>query len=128
MNAIELCGGALLLACLCVVLRECSFGAYRTVAVVGCVGLLTVAVGRIGGLFEALGSSLGGSTAALCADVLRILGVGYVYGSCAEVCRGVGENGIASAVETVGRVEILWLAVPALREILNMASVLLGSV
>lgn len=127
MNAIQICGGALLLACMCVVLRECGFGAYRTVAVVGCVVLLTAAVTRIGEIFGSLGSALGGSTAELCDDVLRILGVGYVFGSCADVCRGVGENGIASAVETVGRVEILWLAVPALREILIMGAELLGS-
>ena len=51
---------------------------------------------------------------------VKIVGVGYLFGICADVCRELGENGIAKAVEVVGRVEIILIVMPFLMDIINL--------
>jgi stage III sporulation protein AD len=56
---------------------------------------------------------------------VKILCVGYLFGICADICREMSENGIAKAVEVAGRVEIIIIVLPHLKEIINMGAGLL---
>lgn len=58
--------------------------------------------------------------------VIKALGISFLTGICAEVCRGAGENGLASGVENVGKTEILLLALPMLEEVLATAKEMLS--
>ena len=55
------------------------------------------------------------------------LGVAMLTGSCADLCRECREAGIASYVEMAGRLEILLLCIPLIRDILSAVSGLLGA-
>ena len=57
---------------------------------------------------------------------LKVLGLGYLYGICADVCRDMSESGIAKAVEAVGRVEIVAVVMPYFEEIIKVGVELLG--
>ena len=57
---------------------------------------------------------------------LKVLGLGYLYGICADVCRDMSESGIAKAVEAVGRVEIVAVVMPFFEEIIKVGVELLG--
>lgn len=57
---------------------------------------------------------------------LKILGLGYLYGICADVCRDMSETGIAKAVEAVGRVEIVAVVMPYFEEIIKVGVELIG--
>ena len=57
---------------------------------------------------------------------LKILGCGYLFGICADVCRELGEGGIAKAVEIAGRLEIMLLVLPFFKEIINIGVELIG--
>lgn len=52
---------------------------------------------------------------------LKILGVGYLCRLTADFCVDLGEGGIARAVEAVSRLEIIWISLPFLRELLSLA-------
>jgi hypothetical protein len=56
---------------------------------------------------------------------LRLVGVGYVYGASAEISRTMGQSEVASALEVVGRVEILLIAVPYIKEIITLGAELI---
>ena len=58
--------------------------------------------------------------------VLKILGIGYVSGICADVCTELGEQRIASAVLTVARIESLIVVSPMILEIMNVGLELIG--
>lgn len=58
--------------------------------------------------------------------VFRALGVALLSQCCADLSRECGESGIASLVELAGKVEILWLSLPLIREILTTAQSLLA--
>ena len=57
---------------------------------------------------------------------LKVLGLGYLYGICADVCRDLSEAGIAKAVEAVGRVEIVAVIMPYFEEIIKVGVELIG--
>lgn len=52
--------------------------------------------------------------------VLKIIGIGYVSGICSDICRELGETGIASAVSLVARIESLAVISPMIIEILTL--------
>lgn len=52
--------------------------------------------------------------------ILKIIGLGYLFGISADICRELGEGGIAKALEVAGRVEIFSLSVPYLVKTLNL--------
>jgi stage III sporulation protein AD len=52
--------------------------------------------------------------------ILKIIGLGYLFGISADICRELGEGGIAKALEVAGRVEIILLSVPDLIKTLNL--------
>ena len=51
---------------------------------------------------------------------VKVLGIGYLFGICADICRELGEAGIAKAVEVVGRVEIIAVVIPYFQEIIKV--------
>lgn len=53
--------------------------------------------------------------------LLRALGIAVLTQSCSDICKECGESGIAGGVELIGKVEILLLSLPLIREILSAA-------
>lgn len=53
--------------------------------------------------------------------ILKIIGLGYLFGISADVCRELGESSIASAVSLIGRFEIIAVALPFINELLALA-------
>ncbi len=58
--------------------------------------------------------------------LLAALGIAVLTGVCADICRECRETGIASYVELAGRLELLLLCLPLIRDILDSVSALLG--
>ena len=118
--------GAAILICICAFLLK-SLGS-RTAAVFSAlctVIILIEGVGRVSGLL----ASLFGVIPAECSDVigacLKVVGAGYLFGATADVCRTLSETEIAKAVEVVGRVEIILIVLPFVKEIIDMGAELL---
>ena len=53
-------------------------------------------------------------------SAIKVLGLGYLFGICTDICRELGEPGIAKAVEVVGRVEIIAVVIPYFEEIIRV--------
>ncbi len=59
--------------------------------------------------------------------LLKALGVAFLTETAASVCRDSGEAGLASWVETAGRLEILLVSLPLIRTVLDTVAALLGA-
>lgn len=57
--------------------------------------------------------------------ILRALGIAWMTSAAGEICRGAGEGQLASWLETAGRVELLVLSLPLLRQLMSAAGVVL---
>ena len=58
--------------------------------------------------------------------LLKALGVAFLTETAASVCRDSGETGLATWVETAGKLEILLLSFPLIRTVLDTVAALLG--
>ena len=58
--------------------------------------------------------------------LLKALGIGIVTKICSDVCRDCGEGSVASGVELSGKISILALCVPQLKELMGYVSELLN--
>ena len=54
------------------------------------------------------------------AVMIKIIGISYLFGICADTCRELGEAGIAKAVDVAGRVEITVIIMPYFKEIIEI--------
>ncbi len=56
-----------------------------------------------------------------CAAILKMLGIAYIFGISSDVCRELGEAGISTALTTVGRFEIIAVALPYIKELISLS-------
>ena len=75
-------------------------------------------------MFLEIGSDHDISSAA--GAILKIVGVGYLAGIVADVCRELGEAATASAVVFIGRIEIIAIATPFFQEVVRLGMELIG--
>ncbi len=122
----KVCAAAIVSVALCVVLDSLGFRQKGLFAAL-CALLMLSAVGdSLSSLFGSVLSiteQVGISEAAGCA--LRAIGLGYVFGFTADVCRSLGESLIAKVVEVVGRVQIFMVAFPFFEKMILLGKELL---
>ena len=123
----KICLFALVCALLCSLLSGLGFREKGLFALFCSLLMLISFVSTIGdslGGVISLADRAGITDAASC--ILRVVGLGYVFGFTSEICTCLGEGAIASAVTTVGRVEIFLVAYPYLEKTIQLGLELLG--
>ena len=101
-----------------VVLRELGFKGSRLVILLGTVSILGASVLYLGETVSAI-SAITDKGNECAVAMLKIVGVGYAFGICSDVCRDLGESGLSGAVCLFGRVEILMISLPFIKEIIE---------
>lgn len=122
----KLLGGAIICVLVTLILKKESPDSALVLRMVAGVGLAVVCVGAMTPVIEYardIGESLGaGDTVSSVASVLlKALGVSLLTHICATVCRDSGEGSVAYYVELGGKIEIVILSLPLVKEIIDMA-------
>ena len=52
--------------------------------------------------------------------VIKVIGISYLVGITAELCKDAGENAIAAKIELGGKLIILAMAIPIINSLLNL--------
>lgn len=124
---LKILGSALLLLSSAYLLRALGFRGAPIFAAISAIVLISESKESLGYIFGRVKelselSNISEPTSA----ALKILGIGYLFGICADVCRELSEPGIAKAVEIVGRVEIFAVVIPYFERIIRVGVELLG--
>lgn len=101
-----------------VILRELGFRGSRLVMLLGTVSLIFSCVLCIGEVIATL-PGIDGIDEEYAVAMLKIVGVGYAFGICSDVCRDLGQTSLAGAVCLFGRVEILVISLPFIKRIVE---------
>ena len=117
--------GAVAAACLTAIsamlVRECGGRLAALVSLTGGIVILLAVFPRVAALVSALrGISALGADEWL-APILKIIAVGYAVEVGADICRDLGEAGVAARLELCGKMEILLLALPSFLGLLELA-------
>ena len=115
---LRIIGYALITVFLGVLLKELGFKGSKLVLLIGTISIIGVAALSAGSLFSML-PWLDGDNGEYAVAMLKIVGVGYVCGVCADICTELGECGLSNAVCLFGRVEIVTLSLPFIKRIIE---------
>lgn len=112
---------ALLTAICAMLVRECGGKLAALISLTGGVVLLLAVFPRVTELVtEMRGIAALGADEWL-APILKIIAVGYAVEIGADICRDLGETGIAARLELCGKLEIFLLALPSFLGLLELA-------
>lgn len=121
------CIGLMLAASAVVLLKNLGFKGAAVVAAAAAVFF----VRSFDGVFEAIGEtysyiSLRADVSEYAAAALKVVGIGYLSGICADVCRELGESGIAKCIGVIAKLEFVAIAAPFIRDILELSLKFIG--
>ncbi len=123
---LKLCGGALLIAGIALILRQYKPEFAVPVAVGGGVVMLLAIITLIAPQIDYINALwLDESFSVYASPLVKALGVALVAQTAADICRDMGESATASKVELAGKAEIMLLCLPLIGELLGFARELL---
>ena len=96
------------------------------VVCIGVVGIISLCTSGLVSLGQTVDRLITGATGEYARRAVKIIGVGYLSGICADACDTLGQASISRAVLLAGRLEILLLALPCFLEILDLSIGLIG--
>ena len=123
----KICLFAIISVLLVVLLGSLGFkskGLFITLAALLMLGVLQNDLSNIFGEIISFSESAGITDATKTA--LRVVGLGYVFGFTSEICLSLGEPLIASVVTAAGRVQLLVVVYPYIRDVVKLGVELLS--
>ena len=111
-------GYALITVFLGVILKEFGFKGSKLVLIIATVSIIGASALSAGSIFSLI-KGLSGDNSEYAVAMLKIIGVGYVFGVCADICSELGEGGLSNAVCLFGRVEIVTISLPFIKRIIE---------
>jgi stage III sporulation protein AD len=126
-SLLRLCGVAMVGAVAALMLKRHHSGQAAATATVALLLLLTSVLSRYGEAIFTLRALLSGSGFADYGTLmLKSLGIGLTVKITSDVCRDMGEESLAGALELAGRLEILLLCLPLMEEMLSLIREVMG--
>ena len=118
----------LLLAVMAMMLRSFGFRGAVVFSLFAVTVIFSAAAGELSLLFKDMGLAtlFSGDAARYTTAIAKVVGCGYLFGISADMCRELGEVGIAKAVIVSGRIEILLIAAPFFAEIFKIGQELIS--
>ena len=103
----KLFGIAILSAVCAFLLRGLAWRAAPIFACLAAILLLALCEGSIGEIISSLsGIAVRGDVTEPVSVIIKIIGLGYLFGISADICRELGEGGIAKALEVGGQPQL----------------------
>ena len=113
---------AFVLLLLSLMLKEIGFRGAKLFSAVGFIGLYALLLDNFATVFSEMTSLTEVAGLEDCAkDIMKVVGVGYVFGITSDMCQDLGEGSIASVLNAAGRVEIIALTLPFIKRIVALA-------
>lgn len=97
----------------------------RIAVTIMAVGMILVPAGEVIAYVTELSEGVGAPDGETWTILLKALGIAFLTETAASVCRDSGEGGMAGWVEMAGKLEILLLAFPLIRTVLETVTALL---
>ena len=112
----------LLLAIVAYLLSQLGFRGVRAFTALSITAILLLVASSVGKSFGELGVLFEGSEMEeAIKTALKITLVGYVFGFASDTAAELGEGGISSAIILGGRIEIILIALPYIKDVINTA-------
>ena len=126
---VRVCGMGILLSAVCLLLKPLRNDWLPFIRIGGTVLILSMLLEPISDLLREASVMVGAETVSSYARVmLRALGIALLCKISSDVCRDAGEATLGAGVEMTGKLGILFLCLPLIRELISFAAMLLEEV
>lgn len=99
-------------------LKELGFKGAKLLLLIGTVSVIGASVIAFGRIFSSF-PGMDADNREYAQAMMKMIGVGYVFGICSDVCYELGEGGLGGAVVMLGRIEIITLVLPFIKRIVE---------
>ena len=128
---LKICAISLLCVTVGIISRTLSGSVATAVKIAGILLVFSGAMLMMSDVLEAVGDvveefSESSQINAYWGVMLRALGIAVLCRICTDICRDCGEGAIAGGVETAGKIAILFLSLPMVKQIIDYARELLS--
>ncbi len=118
---IEISGIAITAAIAALALKNINQSMGRAVAIAGLILTLLFGIKGVGGAITELITDIDISLLGVYGKrMLKALGIGLTVKIASDICTGCGEGGVAGGIETAGKIEIILICLPTVKELFSL--------
>lgn len=122
MDTAKICGFGIICAMICVLIKHYRNEFSIPVKLGSIIGLFAVIITMLSPVFTYFKNIAGDRISSEYTTILlKALGIGYITQISSDLCRDCGENSIAFGIESVGKTEIIILALPLINKIIELS-------
>ena len=122
MDTAKICAAAICATLLCLLLRQKNPAAAMLVALAGGLCVTAFMLPMLSDVFSGLTDimAVGGIDSAKCTNIIKVIGIAYFTEICGGLCRDAGESALAAKLELAGRIAVLALTVPVVKNLIEV--------
>ena len=121
-EVLKICSGAIIAAVCGILLRELGWRGAAVFSIISLSVFFGVFADALSGLTKEILSVSELGVALAVKEILKVIGVSYLFGFCADICAELGERGLSGVLLAVGRVEILVIVTPYMLDMIRLAA------
>ena len=126
-DTLKICGIAIICAVVCILVKNYQSGFLIPTRISGTIILYSAAIVFLSPLVKYLLGIMDGVISAQHIElIIKSMSIAYVTQATSEICKECGENSLAMGVDTIGKMEILILAIPLIESLIRMAGELVS--
>ena len=120
-EALRICSGAVVAAVCGILLRELGWRGAAVFSILSITVFLGVFADALSTLAERLLSFTAEGAVLAVKEILKVVGVSYLFGFSADICAELGERSLSGVLLALGRIEILVIVMPYIFDMVKMA-------
>ena len=126
-DTLKICGIAIICAVVCILVKNYQSGFLIPTRISGTIILYSSAIVFLSPLVKYLLGIMDGVISAQHIElIINSMSIAYITQATSEICKECGENSLAMGVDTIGKMEILILAIPLIESLIRMAGELVS--
>ena len=126
-DTLKICGIAIICAVVCILVKNYQSGFLIPTRISGTIILYSSAIVFLSPLVKYLLGIMDGVISAQHIElIIKSMSIAYITQATSEICKECGENSLAMGVDTIGKMEILILAIPLIESLIRMAGELVS--
>jgi stage III sporulation protein AD len=126
-DTVKICGIAIICAIICILVKNYQSGFIVPTRIAGMIILYSAVILLLSPLVKYLLGIMDGTISAEHIElIVKSMSIAYITQATSEICKECGENSLATGVDTIGKMEILILAIPLIENLIGLAGELVS--
>jgi hypothetical protein len=119
---LNICIYMLLVAAISLILKNFGFKGAPLICALSLICVAIPMLERLKDIEAPIGSLVYSEAEKYIKAAAKVVGIGYLSGICSDVCKEIGEGGVAKCITLVSKLELIAVSAPFIKEVFDFAS------